>query len=270
MGLFISLSIIAAHMVLLHIIRKSVRIHLKQGFVQDVVHDGLCAYELGCVAQEQGVILENYGIYTWAFCLFLFVVYQFLFWGGVSASPVGHLQAGLTGQMPAGQVVVRVGVMLLASLASYTHMTTVWDLEASNNHSGRALATRAGVCVLPWGGTPRYQILWSELFGTLVLSILIPKISNNAKLTNNDHKFHYRACLISASIVLVVIAGMDISGGMYNPTLATLLLGGCTGLSWFEHITVYWAGPVMGSCLAPKLTSFTDSWPPEGKKEKTS
>ena len=54
----------------------------------------------------------------------------------------------------------------------------------------------------------------------------------------------------------------------YNPSLATLLLGGCTGLTWPEHLAVYWAGPVAGGWMAGKLASATEGTS-AGKKEKT-
>ena len=40
------------------------------------------------------------------------------------------------------------------------------------------------------------------------------------------------------------------SGGMFNPMLATVLLGGCKGNSTLEHVTIYWIGASLGAILA--------------------
>ena len=47
--------------------------------------------------------------------------------------------------------------------------------------------------------------------------------------------------------MFTVIAAMDLSGGMFNPMLATVLLGGCKGHSHFQHILVYWIGGFAGT-----------------------
>ena len=47
--------------------------------------------------------------------------------------------------------------------------------------------------------------------------------------------------------MFTVIAAIDVSGGMFNPMLATALLGGCKGHSHFQHILVYWIGGFSGT-----------------------
>ena len=47
---------------------------------------------------------------------------------------------------------------------------------------------------------------------------------------------------------------------MFNPMLATVLLGGCKGNSTWEHIMIYWVGATIGAVVAsliyPKLKQF--------------
>ena len=42
----------------------------------------------------------------------------------------------------------------------------------------------------------------------------------------------------------------NFSGGMFNPMLATVLLGGCKGNSTVEHVIIYWIGASFGAILA--------------------
>ena len=37
---------------------------------------------------------------------------------------------------------------------------------------------------------------------------------------------------------------------MFNPMLATVLLGGCKGNTTLEHITIYWFGASAGAIIA--------------------
>ena len=45
----------------------------------------------------------------------------------------------------------------------------------------------------------------------------------------------------------VVWLGMEVSGAMYNPTLAAVLVGGCDGYSLVQHVLVYWLPPILAA-----------------------
>ena len=60
----------------------------------------------------------------------------------------------------------------------------------------------------------------------------------------------YTVLLIGVLVLVVVVPVMGISGGMFNPLLATVLFGGCKGHSMAEHIFIYWVGALAGSVVA--------------------
>ena len=85
-----SLSIITSHIVLLHLVSQhkylkemlhyhfQVRKAIKNSSrlsesVKDVLLCGICAFELGCVALEQGVLMEDYGLAIWVRVLYIWV-----------------------------------------------------------------------------------------------------------------------------------------------------------------------------------------------------
>ena len=119
-------------------------------------------------------------------------------------------------------------------------------------HSGRPEAINA--CALPWANVPIATSLFAEFLGTLVLGIGIQLILDNQTLANNDPI--YTAGLIAGLVLFTVIAAMDVSGGMFNPMLATALLGGCKGHSHFQHIAVYWIGGFAGTYATIKMYSM--------------
>lgn len=67
------------------------------------------------------------------------------------------------------------------------------------------------------------------------------------------HHFVYFLLSFSAFVLATVLAAFDISGGMFNPMLATALLGGCKGHSHLQHIVVYWVGGFSGTFATSKV-----------------
>ena len=58
------------------------------------------------------------------------------------------------------------------------------------------------------------------------------------------------SALIPGIVVLVVSLAMELSGGMFNPMLASVLIGGCNGHSTIQHVMVYWVASTLGAVLA--------------------
>eukprot|EP00090_Calanus_glacialis_P005441 TRINITY_DN1420_c0_g1_i2.p1 TRINITY_DN1420_c0_g1~~TRINITY_DN1420_c0_g1_i2.p1 ORF type:complete len:264 (-),score=31.60 TRINITY_DN1420_c0_g1_i2:96-887(-) len=243
-----SLSIITSHIVLLHLVRKAIKNSSRLSeSVKDVLLCGICAFELGCVALEQGVLMEDYGLAIWACSLILVVIWQVAGWDGVSPSPLGHILEGSTIGF------LRVVVMLVGSLLSYRHMTTIWSAELTGLHRGRAFATATGVCSLPWKNKAIYMVMLSELVGSILLSIIPRYVLEHKTLANNDPNKVIRGAIIGFAVLTIVMASMDHSGAMFNPTLATLLVGGCVGYTSTQHILVYWLTPIIGAAIGTAL-----------------
>ena len=126
-------------------------------------------------------------------------------------------------------------------------MTCVWAAEISTHHKDRAAAIAAGVCVIPWRHQPTLNVIAMEYTGTLLLTLLPRMVFTNTFLANNDSHKVIRGAVISLIVLVVVVFGMEISGSMFNPTLAALLVGGCQGYSLLHHLAFYWLVPVLGS-----------------------
>jgi len=243
-----SLSIIISHIFVLHMVRKAIRNSTRLSeSVKDVLLCGICAFELGCVALEQGVLMEDYGMAVWALSLILVVIWQVAGWDGVSPSPLGHILEGSRIGF------LRVVVMLAASLLSYRHMVTIWAAEMNGLHRGRALATATGVCSLPWKNKAIYMVMFTELVGSILLSIIPRYVMEHKTLANNDPNKIIRGAIIALAVLTIVLGAMNHSGAMFNPTLAALLIGGCVGYTNTQHILVYWLTPIVGAAIGTAL-----------------
>jgi len=243
-----SLSIIVSHVFLLHLVRKAIRNSNRLNeTVKEVLLSGVCAFELGCVALEQGVLMEDYGLAVWALSLVVVVTWQVAGWDGISPNPLGHiLERSKIG-------LLRVVVMLVGSLLSYRHMVTIWRAELTGLHKGREVTTATGVCSLPWSNKDIYIVMLTELVGSMLLTIIPRYVLEHKTLANNDPRKIIRGAIIGMAVLAIVMGGMDQSGAMFNPTLATLLVGGCVGYTTTQHILVYWLTPILGAATGTAL-----------------
>merc|ERR550519_2471939 len=116
-------------------------------------------------------------------------------------------------------------------------------------HRGRAVSTATGVCSLPWSSKDIYVVMLTELVGSVLLSIIPRYVLEHKTLANNDPRKIIRGAIIGLAVLTIVMGGMDHSGAMFNPTLATLLVGGCVGYTTTQHILVYWITPIVGAAL---------------------
>lgn len=105
------------------------------------------------------------------------------------------------------------------------------------------------------------------LLGTFLLCVLPPLIIDNQTLANNDSSRVWRGVMVAVTVLTVVISGMETSGAMYNPTLASLLVGGCKGFSTGQHLLVYWITPIVGAAFASVLQQYINR-PSVGSQKK--
>lgn len=251
--MLLSLAIIISHVWLIYLIRLQLNKCITSCAIKDLLFDGLFAFELGCLVQEQGVVLQYYGLFPWACCLFSVVVWQVVAWPGRSSSPIEHiLKFSVWG-------FITTAVMLTCSLVSYRYISMIWEVEMCELHRGRGKHNSIDHCAFPFKETSTLTLLLTEYIGSLVLSMVSVQIFNHPGLVNNDPKRYIRGCLMGCAVVLAVVLGMDVSGAMYNPTLATLLLGGCAGQTTSEHILVYWVAPVGGVWTADKYQIWLEN-----------
>ncbi|CAB4059905.1 AQPN [Lepeophtheirus salmonis] len=100
-------------------------------------------------------------------------------------------------------------------------------------------------CAFPDNWNP-YLAFCMEFTGSLILSI-VPRLINESNRLSN-YPF-YKTVMKSVLAVSLVLVGFNISGGMYNPVVATVIVGRCRGHSYAEHIIIYWFGATSGSLI---------------------
>jgi len=214
--------------------------------IKKILLDSILALELCASSFEIGVIFQNYGMVAWTFCVFFSTFYQLSRWRGLAMPSTNtHLLDCVLGSKSLMEGLIRNVVLVLVGLLAHRYITTIWNLELSLFHKGRSLETSSGICVSPWEGVPILHSFASEFIGTCFLGIVIQLILENPTLANNDPK--YSIVIISSIVTVAVHAALRISGGLFNPVLATALFGGCLGHTKMEHFFIYWVGSTLGA-----------------------
>ena len=106
------------------------------------------------------------------------------------------------------------------------------------------------------------------LFSIIFQGVVIQLVFDNPTLANNDPI--YGILTIATIVTGVVHAALRISGGFFNPMLATALFGGCLGHTVFEHFFIYWIGSTLGAVFGMYFyPSLKKKIYPEAVKDKS-
>jgi len=247
--LLISSIILAGTAVTTNVFRSLIRYSLAPSLVSYCLLDFLCGLELCVCGFELGVILDIYDIPLYSGFLWLVLVWQALSWGDASANPYSHLLRWKAGLQTFSQTIIRICAGAGGALASLLVLAPVWMLELSHFHQGRAESSATGHC----GDDVKVSLtvgLIVELLGTLFCFLSGSILSDVPKL--REHPLLV-TLLDQAVGTALVIAAFDLTGGYFNPALATGIKLGCGQGGHLQHLAVYWVGPCIGALMAGPL-----------------
>jgi len=271
MAVLVSIGIICGTLFTGDILRNFIIIpKLHDGsLIKKLLLDAILAVELCASSFEIGVIFQHYGIVPWTFCVFLSTVYQLTRWKGLAMPSTNtHIIDWVLGSQSLMESLLRNFVLVAVGILTHRYITTIWGMELSLFHKGRSLETSSGICVSPWETVPILHSFAAEFIGTCFLGVAIQLVFDNPTLSNNDPL--YSIIIIATIVTGTVHAVLRISGGFFNPMLATALFGGCLGHTVYEHLFIYWIGSTLGAVFGmyfyPSLKKKIYS---EGVKDKS-
>ncbi|HEU5219640.1 MAG TPA: aquaporin [Gemmatimonadales bacterium] len=87
-----------------------------------------------------------------------------------------------------------------------------------------------------------------EVFYTFLLALVVLNVATSPATEGNS----FYGFAIGATIVIAAFAGGPISGGAFNPAVATgsIVVNAAAGGGSLGHLWLYWVGPVAGGALA--------------------
>jgi hypothetical protein len=235
-----------------------------------LILDFVTSVEFIVATFELGIVLEHYGLAVWCPCLFVCIAYQVTHWKDFSfPTPSDRLVELISGKVGVVEAALRTATLLLtgkkdanscrcinddesfSGLFSFRLVGLLWALEMSSHHSGRYDSLTTATCAFPFKDVSTASAMAAETIGSFSLGVGIPLIAENPTLSNNEPLI--TVAVISGFILTTILCALHISGGMFNPMLATVLFGGCEGHSMAEHVAVYWGGGMLGAAAAHLL-----------------
>ncbi|XP_030055198.1 aquaporin-11 [Microcaecilia unicolor] len=174
-----------------------------------------------------------------------------LTFAGATCNPNGTLEQLLSGRASLGSrtwpwLACQFGAALLARFG----MARLWTLKLSPLHSLGCLECQSGIHT-------------DDLLLATGVEAFCAFVVQNSLLYVRGKQLKYQAHVFAAIVVLLVYAGGNITGAVFNQALAFSIYFHCKGNTFLEYAVVYWLGPAIGmafsvvlcDCIFPRLSS---------------
>ncbi|NXI71848.1 AQP11 protein, partial [Anseranas semipalmata] len=165
-----------------------------------------------------------------------FTVLHGLTLSGSTCNPCGTLQPMWGGGTSVKMGGLKIGAQFAAAVLARVFMHFIWRLEIAESHSG---ALSQG-CSNPMQ-TTEVQAFCIELLFSVVFQLTILQVETV--------KPNYRVHLIALLITMLVYAGGNLTGAIFNPALAFSLHPTCFYDNFLIYSLVYWIAPSLGKFL---------------------
>ncbi|XP_061207357.1 aquaporin-11 [Neopsephotus bourkii] len=165
-----------------------------------------------------------------------FTVLHGLTLSGSACNPCGTLQPMWSGGIAPKAGALRIAAQFVAAGLARVFMRCVWSLGMAEAHSG-ALAQG---CSSPMQTTVMQAFCIELLFSAVFQLTLL-----RAERVNPKYRVHLMALLIT----MLVYAGGNLTGAIFNPALALSLHPHCFYEKFLSYSLVYWVAPSLGTIL---------------------
>jgi len=225
-------------------LRKLVSATVPNGLAKSALLEAIAGAELCGTGFELIIIADHYGWQTYAVYLFLLTIWFGQAWDrGVegedaAACPYLQFERIVEKTMSPLEVAIRTVGATIGGIAVFKYIQILWSLEVAETHIGRSHGHAFDKC------SADLQV--SVLAGAAIEGVATLLCRLTSKYLG-DLNPKYAAQIDSFIATSLVVAAFDLSGGYYNPVLATGLKSGCKGHTNVEFIIVYWIGASLGA-----------------------
>nr|XP_013227520.2 LOW QUALITY PROTEIN: aquaporin-11 [Columba livia] len=155
---------------------------------------------------------------------------------GSTCNPCGALQPMWGGGMSVRMGGLKIAAQFVAAVLARMFMRFIWSLEMTEPHFG-ALSQGCGNPMQ----TTEVQAFCIELLFSVVFQLTVLRVESvNPK---------YRVHLVALLITMLVYAGGNLTGAIFNPALAFSLHPNCFYEKFWSYSLVYWIAPSLGTIL---------------------
>lgn len=133
----------------------------------------------------------------------------------------------------------------LALLVAWKFAATYWTYELLREHQIMLTGCRTAL------NTSTLNGFLIELTCCLLCRLL--ELLGHQMVERNQASRRAVSLTISLANSLLVVLALDLSGGYFNPILASSLEFNCEGIHTYQHAIVFWMGPLVGHLIARLL-----------------
>ena len=230
-----------------------------QIFVEELV----CTFQIVAGVKEGDIVLDTGG--TWAYFVFIFVLFASF---GLSFEGNGAT-CGLWEQLFFGQIsivkcLIACILQLIGGFIGLVYIKSFWKMIGLGSyHLKMYKHSTEDICESAMNST-LYEGMVAEFTATILFSIYSNSLRNLSLISTGKRSAYFDAFVTS----FIVIVGMDYTGMMFNPALATALTFNCKGHSVSEHILVYWFAPFLATVVSCIYFNYQKKQTKEKKAEK--
>ncbi|XP_033639643.1 aquaporin-11-like [Asterias rubens] len=257
MAIAFSATVLLASFLMTQALRITLRRLLPKSIYQYVA-ECLCVFQLTSCVLENGILLGSYGTWVYAaglFCLGLGYSLTFDAYG----NPAAMLEQILKKKISIWNGILKMIAEVLGGLLAYRYILFVWSTFATTSvHRNRAEMMKDSC----------QSALQVNLMIGMCAEGLAMFVSRSVAGMGVGGPKYYKM-VNSFTSVVVVISGLDWTGMMFNPALATALTYNCKGHHLYEHVVVYWLGPFIGTIMSIVVFHYIMEEHVDGEKTST-
>lgn len=231
-----------------HLKQEQLELSGKCKFLKLLIDELISTCELCSDCAELNVIYEKHGSFMYGLGLFILTYFWLDNFGDAHTTPgylfEDYLLDNGNELFKRGDIYARFLGQSMAMPLAWRFASMYWSYKLLSEHSEMLKSENC-----------KSSLSTSTLNGFLIelICCLLCRFFElfGNKLLNNDN-FGKRIINLTSSFLctILVVLALELSGGYFNPILAASLEYGCKGIDFYQHIIVFWLGPLLGHVLA--------------------
>ncbi|OXA60231.1 aquaporin-11 [Folsomia candida] len=219
-------------------------------YYQIILLEFIATFELLATCFEFGVVIETHGFLAYTGLMLI----MFNYWGhawkspnfpnqSATVAPHPHILDILQRKPGLKTSLTKLFAQLTAASLVYTvYVKPIWSLGYRITHLKRIQQAHC------------FTHLQVSVTLGLVVEALATFAFSFAIQAFGQRKHNFLS--LPLTLVSIVYAGITYTGCYFNPILASTIQFGCGGITWRDHLVVYWGGPLLGSIIFEMFSKF--------------
>ncbi|XP_033104098.1 aquaporin-11-like [Anneissia japonica] len=244
MAIAISVASFIGIFIISYLLRKVLRSCLPRNIYQYIA-ESLCTFQLVACVYENSIIFSGYNIGVYSVVLFVLIfAYSLTF--DASGNPARVFETMIKRQCSIIEGILKIALQVIGGLLAYRYVILVWKFLAPTELHTTQVEILDVSCDNP--------LKVSIVEGIIAEMLATSTARSIAGMGLGGRRFYKAVNAFTA--VVVTLTGMEWTGMMFNPALATSLAYNCKNHPIHEHILVYWCGPFLGVLMSMFIFHF--------------